>query len=51
MLQQFQLNAKSKNLVEFTWGSYLNSKKMSEKQFLDFLVFMADILWSITWKS
>ena len=34
------IKSKSKNLVELTWGSYLNSKKMSEKQFLEFLVFM-----------
>ncbi len=34
------IKSKSKNLVELTWQSYLNSKKMSEKQFLDFLVFM-----------
>ncbi len=31
---------KSRNLVELTWQSYINSKKMSEKQFTDFLVFM-----------
>ena len=34
------INAKSKNLVELTWQSYLNSKKMTEKQFLDFVVFL-----------
>ena len=34
------IKAKSKKLVELTWQSYLNSKKMSEKQFLEFLVFM-----------
>jgi len=34
------IKAKSKNLVELTWQSYLNSKKMSEKQFLDFMVFL-----------
>ena len=34
------INAKSKNTVELTWQSYLNSKKMSEKQFLEFLAFM-----------
>ena len=34
------IKPKSKNLVELTWQSYLNSKKMSEKQFTDFLVFM-----------
>lgn len=34
------IKTKSKNLVELTWQSYLNSKKMSEKQFLEFLVFM-----------
>lgn len=34
------IKPKSKNLVELTWQSYINSKKMSEKQFLDFLAFM-----------
>ena len=34
------INLKSKNLVELTWQSYLNSKKMTEKQFLDFVVFL-----------
>jgi len=34
------IKTKSKKSVELTWQSYLNSKKMSEKQFLDFLVFM-----------
>jgi uncharacterized protein YndB with AHSA1/START domain len=34
------INAKSKNFVELTWQSYLNSKKMTEKQFLDFVVFL-----------
>ena len=31
---------KTKKITEITWQSYLNSKKMSEKQFLEFLVFM-----------
>jgi|TARA_B100001105_G_scaffold232745_1_gene206206 uncharacterized protein YndB with AHSA1/START domain len=31
---------KTKKITELTWQSYLNSKKMSEKQFLEFLVFM-----------
>jgi len=31
---------KTKNITEITWQSYINSKKMSEKQFLEFLVFM-----------
>ena len=35
------IKPKSKNLVELTWQSYLNSEKMSEKEFLDFMVFMA----------
>ena len=35
------IKPKSKNLVELTWQSYLNSEKMSEKEFLDFIVFMA----------
>ena len=34
------IKSKSKKLVELSWQSYLNSKKMSEKQFLDFLAFM-----------
>ena len=34
------IKVKSKNLVELTWQSYLNSKKMSEKQFLDFVVYL-----------
>ena len=35
------IKPKSKNLVELTWQSYLNSEKISEKEFLDFIVFMA----------
>ncbi len=35
------IKPKSKNSVELTWKSYLNSEKMSEKEFLDFIVFMA----------
>ena len=31
---------KTKNSTELTWQSYINSQKMSEKQFLEFLVFM-----------
>jgi len=34
------IKAKSKKNVQVTWQSYLNSKKMSEKQFLGFLAFM-----------
>lgn len=34
------IKAKSTKLVELTWQSYLNSKKMSETQFLEFLAFM-----------
>ncbi len=34
------IKTKSKNSVELTWQSYLNSKKMSEKQFLDFVVYL-----------
>ncbi|MEX0861432.1 SRPBCC family protein [Nitrosopumilus sp.] len=30
----------AKNLIELTWQSYLNSKKMSETEFLDFIVFL-----------
>ncbi|MEK0322102.1 MAG: SRPBCC family protein [Nitrosopumilus sp.] len=34
------VKVKSKKIVQVTWQSYLNSKKMSEKQFLEFLAFM-----------
>jgi len=34
------IKAKSKKIVYLTWQSYLNSKKMSEKQFIEFLAFM-----------
>ena len=34
------IKSKSSRLVELTWQSYLNSKKMSEKQFLELLAFM-----------
>ena len=34
------IKAKSRSAVELTWQSYLNSEKMTEKQFLDFIAFM-----------
>ena len=34
------IKKKTKTSTELTWQSYLNSQKMSEKQFLEFLVFM-----------
>ena len=34
------IKVKSKKNIQITWQSYLNSKKMSEKQFLEFLAFM-----------
>ena len=34
------IRIKTKASTELTWQSYLNSQKMSEKQFLEFLVFM-----------
>lgn len=34
------IKPKSKKSVELTWQSYLNSQKMSEKQFIEFLAFM-----------
>lgn len=34
------ISAKNKNLTKVTWESYLNSKKMTEKNFLEFLVYM-----------
>ena len=36
------ISPKSKNLVKLTWQSYLNSQKMSEKEFLEFIVFMEE---------
>ena len=34
------IKSKTRTNTELTWQSYLNSQKMSEKQFLEFLVFM-----------
>ena len=34
------IKSKTRTITELTWQSYLNSQKMSEKQFLEFLVFM-----------
>jgi hypothetical protein len=34
------IKSKTKTSTELTWQSYLNSQKMSENQFLEFLVFM-----------
>ena len=34
------IKKKTKTNTELTWQSYLNSEKMTEKQFLEFLVFM-----------
>jgi hypothetical protein len=34
------IKPKNKNSVQLTWQSYLNSKKMTENEFLEFLVFM-----------
>jgi len=34
------IKPKSKNSVFLTWQSYINSEKMTDKQFLEFLVFM-----------
>lgn len=34
------IKPKSKKITSLTWQSYLNSKKMSEKQFVEFLAFM-----------
>ena len=34
------IKQKSKKSVQLTWQSYLNSKKMTEKQFMEFLAFM-----------
>ena len=34
------IKVRTKTKTELTWQSYLNSQKMSEKQFLEFLVFM-----------
>ena len=34
------IKPKSKNSIQLTWQSYLNSEKMTENEFLEFLVFM-----------
>ena len=34
------IKSKTKNITLLTWQSYLNSEKMSEKEFLEFLAFM-----------
>ena len=34
------IKSKTKKSTQLTWQSYLNSKKMSEKQFIEFLAFM-----------
>jgi hypothetical protein len=34
------IKPKGKNSIQLTWQSYLNSKKMTENEFLEFLVFM-----------
>ena len=34
------IKSKTRVITELTWQSYINSQKMSEKQFLEFLVFM-----------
>jgi len=34
------IKKKTKTNTQLTWQSYLNSQKMSEKEFLEFLVFM-----------
>ena len=34
------IKSRTKTSTELTWQSYLNSQKMTEKQFLEFLVFM-----------
>ena len=34
------IKQKSKKSVQLTWQSYLNSKKMTEKQFMEFLAFI-----------
>ena len=34
------IKSKTKNQTDVTWQSYLNSEKMSEKQFIEFIVFL-----------
>ncbi|MHA7647460.1 SRPBCC family protein [Nitrosopumilus sp. S4] len=34
------MKVKSKNLIELTWQSYLNSKKMTKKQFTEFVEYL-----------
>jgi len=40
------IKSKSKNLVELTWQSYLNSEKMSEKQFTEFMAFLGSFYYA-----
>ncbi|MCV0392057.1 MAG: SRPBCC family protein [Nitrosopumilus sp.] len=35
------IKTKSKNLIELTWQSYLNSKKMTKKQFTEFVEYLS----------
>ena len=40
------IKSKAPTKTQITWQSYLNSKKMSEKQFLEFLAFMGSFYYS-----
>ena len=40
------IKSKSENLVELTWKSYLNSEKMSEKEFTEFMVFLGSFYYA-----
>jgi len=40
------IREKSNKLVEVTWQSYINSKKMSEKQFIELLAFMGSFYYA-----
>ena len=40
------IKPKSKNLVELTWKSYLNSEKMSERQFTEFMAFLGSFYYA-----
>ena len=42
------IKSKTKSQTELTWQSYLNSEKMTEKQFIEFIAFLRIILRGIT---
>jgi len=38
----YTINSRKKNLIKLTWESYFNSKKMTQKEFNDFVLFLGD---------